>query len=175
MKKLILIILGLFVLQSMCFAKDIIEFDFPNEGWHKVQSPDKIETKKCYVPYNQTSENYTEMLIFQERALKNKDIGAMIILHKQLGKDRTNYFDILPQYVKQDMDDAMYTWCSEAKKTCSITRAFKADEGVVLVTYLNKMPHYSQNIFTNWMNIVGSVKLYNKTVEKTSTTNLIQL
>lgn len=162
-------------MQNFCFAKDIVQFDFPNEGWHKVQSPDKVEFKQCYVPHNQTSENYTEMLIFQERGLKNKDIGAMIILHKQLGKDRTNYFDILPQYIKQDMDDAMYTWCSEAKKTCSISRAFKADEGVVLVTYLNKMPHYSQNIFTNWINIVGQVKTYNKTEKKPAEANLIQL
>ena len=175
MKKIVLTILSLFVLQNICLAKDIIEFDFPNEGWHKVQSPDKIESKHCYVPYNQTAENFTEMLIFQERALKNKDIGAMIILHKQLGKDRTNYLDILPEYVKQNMDDAMYTWCSESKKTCAITRAFKASEGVVLVTYLNKMPHYSQNIFTNWMNIVGMVKPYNKTEGKTSKVNLIQL
>ncbi len=175
MKKFILTILSLFVMQNICFAKDIIEFDFPNDGWHKVQSPDKVASKHCYVPYNQTEENFTEMLIFQERALKNKDIGAMIILHKQLGKDRTNYLDILPQYVKQDMDDAMYTWCSEAKKTCSITRAFKANEGVVLATYLNKMPHYSQNIFTNWMNIIGSVKAYNKTQSKTTGINLIQL
>ena len=60
MKKFILTILSLFVMQNICFAKDIIEFDFPNDGWHKVQSPDKVASKHCYVPYNQTEENFTE-------------------------------------------------------------------------------------------------------------------
>ena len=57
MKKFILTILSLFVMQNICFAKDIIEFDFPNDGWHKVQSPDKVASKHCYVPHNQTEEN----------------------------------------------------------------------------------------------------------------------
>lgn len=174
MKNFLLFILSMLLIQNICFAKDTVQFDFPNDGWHKVVSPDKVESKKCYVPYNQTAENFTEMLIFFERVLQNKDISSMTILYKQLGKDRNNYFDIAPRYIKQDMDDAIVTWCSQYKSTCVIERAFKGNDGVILVTYLNKMPHYSQNIMTNWVNIIGSVKLYTESTEK-KPSNLIEL
>lgn len=149
-----------FLLQNICFAKDMVQFDFPNEGWHKVASPDGVETKKCYVPYNQSSENYTEMLIFYERVLQNKGISPMVILHRQLGKDRTNYIDIEPSYIKHDFNDAMVTWCSSLKNTCIVERAFQGNDGVIVVQYINKMPHYSQNIFSQWSNILSNVKLY---------------
>ena len=174
MKKILFILFGLLLMQIQCFAKDCVEFNFPNDGWHKVASPDGVEAKKSYVPYNQTSENYTEMLVFTERVLKNKDIAPMTILHKQLGKDRTNYPDIEPQYIKQDFNEAMVTWCSQMKNTCSVERAFQGKEGVILVIYLNKMPHYSQNMFAQWSNIIGSVKLYEK-AETPLPKNVIEL
>ena len=87
MKKLFITLLSLFLIQNLSFAKDVVQFDFPNEGWHKVASPDGVASKKCYVPYNQTTENHTEMLVFYERVLKNQGISPMVILHKQLGKD----------------------------------------------------------------------------------------
>lgn len=176
MKKIFLLILSVLFIQNICLAKDTIQFDFPNSGWHKVTSPDGIETKKCFVPYNQSIDNYTEMLIFTEKTVKTAGISPMVILHKQIGKYKNNYSDIFPQYVKQDMDDAIVTWCSKQKEICSIERAFQGNEGIIIATYLNKMPHYSQNIFTNWVNIIGSVKLY-KPDSKTKTTpsNLIEL
>ena len=160
MKKIFLTLLSLLLIQSISFAKDTIQFDFPNSGWHKVESPDGIEAKKCYVPYNQTAENYTEMLVFYERTLKNTDISPLVILQKQLGKDKNNYYDIYPQYIKKDMDDTMATWCSQLKNTCSIIRAFQGKEGIILAKYINKTPHYSQNIFSQWPNILGQIKLY---------------
>ncbi len=175
MKKLILILSLLFIANTV-MAKDYIEFNFPNDGWHKVLSPDGVEAKKCFVPSSQTAENYNEMLIFQERILKNKDITAMTILHKQLGKDRTNYPDIIPEYMKNDVDDSMITWCSQMKNTCAVERAFKGNEGVIIISYINKMPHYSQNMFGQWSNILSTVKLY--TPEDTSNTmpdNTIEL
>ena len=175
MKKIFLLVLCFTFMQGICFAKDIIQFDFPNEGWHKVISPDNVESKKCYVPYNQTNDNYTEMLIFYERILKNPGISPIVILNKQLGKDKNNYKDIAPQYIKQDMDDAIATWCSKLYSTCSISRAFQGNQGIVLVTYINKMPHYSQNIFTNWVNILGSVKLYTPDNSQEKPLNLIEL
>ena len=162
MKKFLFVLMSLFLFQMICYAKDIIEFDFPNDGWHKVPSPDGLEAKKSYVPYNQTAENYTEMPVFTEKALNNRDIAPMTILHKQLGKDRTNYPDIEPQYIKHDFNEAMVTWCSQKKNTCTVERAFQGNEGVILVIYTNKMPHYSQNMFAQWSNIIGSVKLYDK-------------
>ncbi len=176
MKKLFTTILCLFLMQSISLAKDTIQFDFPNEGWHKVASPDGVQSKKCYVPYNQTSENHTEMLVFYERVLKNKGISPMVILHKQLGKDRTNYFDIQPEYITNNPDDAMVTWCSRTKNTCAVTRALQGDNGVIIVQYLNKAPHYSQNMFGQWSNILSTVELY-KPAEQDVTTpkRLIEL
>ena len=175
MKKILLSVLALFMMQNLCFARDMVEFNFPNEGWHQVDSPDGVKTKKCFVPYNQTSEKYTEMIVFYERVLKNKGITAMSIMHKQLGKDRTNYIDIEPEYIKQDFDDAMLTWCSRLKGTCVVQRAFQGNEGVILVQYINKMPHYSQNMFGQWSNILSTVKLHNPTQINNSTVNTIQL
>ena len=175
MKKLLLIILSLFLIQNLVFAKDVLQFKFPNEGWHKVDSPDKVQSKKCYVPYNQSSENYTEMFIFSERVLQNKALSPMAILQKQLGKDKNNYLDVMPRYIKQDIDDAMVYWCSESKTTCAIERAFQGKEGVILVIYKNKMPHYSQNLLTNQVNIVGSVKTYSPNSSQNTSDNLIEL
>ena len=162
-------------MQNLCFARDIVEFNFPNEGWHQVASPDGLETKKCFVPHNQTSENYTEMLVFYERVLKNMGITPMSIMHKQLGKDRTNYIDIEPEYIKQDYDDAMLTWCSKMKSTCVVQRAFQGKEGVIIVSYINKMPHYSQNMFGQWSNILSTVKLHNPQTPDGLKVNKIQL
>lgn len=175
MKKLFLSILSLFMLQNFCFAKDIIQFDFPNEGWHKVESPDKRTTKKCYVPAGQTAENYTEMIVFSERVLKTQGLTALTLLHKQLGKDKNNYLDIAPEYVYADADNAMFIWCSQLRNTCAVNRAFKGKEGVIFATYLNRAPHYSQNMFGQWSNILSLVKVYEPQEGQARPTNLIDL
>ncbi len=176
MKKLLIALLSLFVMQNISLAKDSVQFAFPNEGWHKVASPDGVESKKCYVPNNQTSEKHTEMLVFYERVLKNKGISPMIILHKQLGKDRTNFGDITPEYIYITPEDAMVTWCSKTKNTCAVTRALQGQSGVIIVQYLNKAPHYSQNMFGQWSNILSTVKPYKPAEDKvTSPQRLIEL
>ncbi len=175
MKKFIIPFLTFLFISSAAFAKDSVVFNFPNEGWHKVDSPDNVLTKKCFVPVNQTAQNYTEMVIFTQKILKNKDISPMAILQKQLGKDKSNYMDIVPEYINQDFDDSMVTWCSKIKNTCAIERAFQGNEGVILVIYLNKMPHYSQNMFGQWSNILSKVKLYNPDDSSQSPQNLIEL
>jgi len=175
-KKLLLSLFCLFLIQNLSFAKDMVQFDFPNAGWHKVASPDGVEAKKCYVPHNQTTEVHTEMLVFYERVLKNKGISPMVILHKQLGKDRLNYIDIEPEYITQNLEDAMVTWCSRTKNTCAVTRAFQGDNGVIVVQYLNKAPHYSQNMFGQWSNILSTVELHKPTENQvTSPKRLIEL
>lgn len=176
MKKILLLFLCFFMFEGICFSKDILQFDFPTQGWHKVESPDKLKSKHCYVPQNQTAENYTEMFVFYERIIKTPGITAMTLLQKQLGKDKNNYKDIYPEYIKQDFDDAMALWCSELHSVCTIQRAFQGKDGVIIATYINKMPHYSQNIITNKVNILGSVKVYNNTQPAdTKPLNLIQL
>ena len=175
MKKIVILLFSLFILQGLCYAKDILQFDFPNKGWHKVESPDNVQAKKCYVPQNQTNQSYTEMIVFYERIVKNPGITAMTLLQKQLGKDKNNYKDIYPEYIKQDFNDSMAIWCSQANSICTIHRAFQGKEGIIIATYINKMPHYSQNILTNNVNILGSIKVFdpNKSDEKPS--NLIEL
>ena len=175
MKKFLLSLMSILIIQSNCMAKDILQFDFPDAGWHKVASPDGIEYKKCYIPQNQTEQNYTEMFVFMEKNIKTPGISPMTILQKQLGKDRNNYKDIFPEYIKQNFDNAMAIWCSEQRSTCAIERAFQGNEGIILVTYINKMPHYSSNIITNKVNIVGSVKLYNNQNTEPKPKNLIEL
>ena len=175
MKKIVLLLISLFIMQSLCFAKDILQFDFPDAGWHKVPSPDNSEYKKCYVPVNQTNENYTEMIIFTEKIVKTPGITALTLLQKQLGKDKNNYKDAYPEYIKQDFNNAMALWCSERHGICTLQRALQGDEGVILITYINKMPHYSQNIITNKVNILGSVKVFDKTQSTAGYSNLIRL
>ena len=161
-KKFLTIVLGLVIFNEICCAKDILQFDFPNEGWHKVKSPDGIESKKCFVPVNQTTENYTEMLIFYERIIKHAGYSPMSLLQKQLGKDKNNYKDIVPEYILTDEYNPMVTWCSKLRNTCAVERAIQGKEGIVIATYLNKAPHYSQNIFGQWSNILALVKIYDK-------------
>lgn len=173
MKRLFIALLSLFLMQNITLAQEIVEFDFPNAGWHQVASPDGILSKKCFVPVNQTSDNYTEMLIFNKRTLKNKGITPIVILQKQLGKDRLNYMDIEPNYIVNDFDNAMVTWCSKSKNTCTVQRAFQGNDGIIIVTYRNRMPHYSQNMFGQWSNILSQVRLFNET--KDSSKNKIEL
>lgn len=175
MKKILVLILCLFCVQLVSLAKDTLQFSFPNEGWHKVASPDGVESKKCFVPYNQTSNDYTEMLIFSERILKNKGLSPMVMLHRQLGKDRNNYPDIVPEYIVRDFDNAMVTWCSELRNTCAVSRAFQGAEGVIIATYVNKAPHYSQNMFGQWSNILSQVKVYSPQQGSVKPSNLIEL
>ena len=72
-------------------AKDILQFDFPTSGWHKVESKDGVQSKKCYVPQNQSADNFTEMMIFTEKTVKTAGITPLTLLQKQLGKDKNNY------------------------------------------------------------------------------------
>lgn len=175
MKKILISLLSIILIQGFAFAKDTLKFEFPNDGWHKVMSPDGIESKKCYVPYNQNAENYTEMLIFSERVIKNQGLSPMVMLHKQLGKDRNNYPDIIPEYIVKDIDNAMVTWCSQLKNTCVVERAFQGNEGVVFAIYKNRAPHYSQNMFGQWSNILSKVEIYNPQDTKTDSKNIIEL
>ncbi len=175
MKKFLLLFLMFLFVQNTGFSKDVLQFDFPNEGWHKISSPDGIESKKCYVPVNQTLENYTEMLTFTEKTVKNLDITPIVILQKQLGKDRNNYPDIIPEYINQDMDDAMIAWCSQYRNTCVVERAFKGNDGIILAIYTNKAPHYSQNMFGQWSNILSKVSIYKQDNTSQMLQNLIEL
>ena len=174
MKKLSLIFFIFLLFQNICFAKDILKFEFPNAGWHKIDSPDGVKSKKCFVPVNQTAQNYNEMVILSERIIKNEGINAMIMLQRQLGKDRNNYRDIVPQFIVQNENNTMVTWCSRLKNTCVVERAFKGNEGIVIAIYMNKMPHYSQNMFGQWSNILGSIEIYDKT-SGNDANNLIEL
>ncbi len=160
MKKFFLCLKSLFLFQGISIAKDKIQFDFPNEGWHKVASPDGVESKKCFVPYNQSAENYTEMLILNERVLKTQGITPGVIMQKQLGKDKNNYRDIIPEYISRDLNNTMVTWCSQIKNTCTVQRAFQGSEGIIIASYINKAPHYSQNLFGQWPNIISNIKVY---------------
>jgi len=173
MKKFLLLLFVFFIMEGICLAKDTVKFEFPNEGWHNVESPDRAAYKKCYVPVNQTNQNYTEMLILSERILKNPDLSPMVILNKQLGKDRLNYKDIVPEYMSQDTENPMVAWCSRVNNTCAVERAFKGENGIILAIYINKMPHYSQNMFGQWSNILNQIKVYNP--ESDDNSNLIDL
>ena len=175
-KKIALFLIGLLVVQTACWAKDTLNFTFPNEGWHRVVSPDGVASKVCYVPYNQSSTSYTEMLTFIEKNMKHVDMSPAAILHRQLGKDKNNYKDIYPEYVVQDAENAIVTWCSKTFNTCAVERAFRGKQGIVLVIYTNKAPHYSQNMFGQWVNNLGRIEVYDpeKTTENQKV-NLIEL
>lgn len=170
MKKVLSILFIFAIMQSVCFAKDVLNFNFPDNGWHKVASPDGIDSKKCYVPANQSSESFNEMLTFVQKDIKNTGISPFAILQKQLGKDKNNYFDIIPEYIVKDMDNAMVAWCSQNKNTCVVERAFRGNSGVVLAIYTNKAPHYSQNMFGRWSNILGGITVLPQGEEKTTGT-----
>lgn len=173
-KKILYFILFCIIVQNYALAKDRLIFNFPNEGWHKVESPDGIKSKKCYVPVNQTNQNYNEMLILSERLIKNEGLSAMVMLHRQLGKDKNNYRDIIPQYIVQDENNAMAAWCSKLRNTCSVQRVFRGSEGIVFAIYINKAPHYSQNMFGQWSNILGRIEVYDKNTSKPEG-NIIEL
>lgn len=160
-KKIALFVLSVLLIQNIVWAKDVITFTFPNEGWHRVASPDGVASKVCYVPSGQTSDSYSEMVTFMQKASRNIDISASAIMTKQLGKDRNNFYDIVPEYVISEPDNTIVTWCSKARNTCVIERAFRGQTGVVLAVYTNKSPHYSQNIFGQWINNLGRMEIYN--------------
>ena len=160
-KKTALFVLCVMLLQNIATAKDTVKFTFPNEGWHSVVSPDGIKSKKCFVPANQTSENYTEMLTLIQKPSKVSDMSASAVLHRQLGKDRTNYRDIIPEYVLRDLNNGIVTWCSRNNNICAVERAFQGESGVILAIYTNRAPHYSQNMFGQWINNLGRLEVYN--------------
>ncbi len=175
MKKTAFLLFCLIIFQSVGFAKDILIFQFSNEGWHKVESPDGVKSKKCYVPAGQTAQNFNEMLIFMEKKVKNEGLSAMVLLHRQLGKDRNNYRDIIPQYIVQSENNAMVAWCSKLRNTCTVERTFKGNEGVVFAIYVNKMPHYSNNMFGQWSNILGRIEVFDKNSTGINSKSLVEL
>ena len=174
-KKFFIVFFSFLFLQNFASSNDSIIFDFPNQGWHNVPSPDGVQYKKCFVPANQSSQNYTEMLTFIAKKTKNSDLSPIVILQKQLGKDKNNYLDINPEFIYQNLDDSMVTWCSQFRNTCVVQRAFKGNENIILAIYTNKAPHYSQNIFGQWPNILSKIKVFSPHSSDSIPENLIEL
>ena len=86
MKKFILLFMIFILCQNFVNAQDTIQFNFPNNGWHKTECGDNNSNKQCYVPVNQNGSNYTEMLTLYERVIKTQGITSVVIMQKQLGK-----------------------------------------------------------------------------------------
>ena len=171
MKKAAAVFFFLMLCCLRCAAKDVLQFSFPDAGWHTAGCPSDFSDSRCYAPLNQTAADFREMYIFTAYPAENPLETAE---KKQIFHDSFKYKDITIHYVYKNPEDIMFLWCSKFNNTCAVNRIFKGRENIISALYLNRAPHYSQNMFGRQTNILAGVRVYDKTAPKAGVKDVIE-
>jgi len=171
MKKAAAVFFVLMLCCLRCAAKDALLFSFPDAGQHKTECPSDFPESRCFAPLNQTGADFREMYIF---SLYPAEISLETAEKKQIFHDSFKYKDITIEYAYKTPEDIMFLWCSKLNNTCAVNRIFKGRENIISALYLNRAPHYSQNMFGRQTNILAEVRIYDKTEPKAGVKDLIE-
>lgn len=165
MKKVLLLIISLFLNQA-AFAYETVLVDFPeNQGWHPVcyeQQGD--ETILQYVPVGQTNENWTRSVVFHaynDPSMSGSAARFLDTITSQLeSKNSTQSY----RYTKYTDADSIATRCIQKNAyipaQCEILRASKSFEGLISMHYINRNIADFKNSFDLWYQIIKDVRIY---------------
>lgn len=162
MKKVLLLIISLFIIQA-AFAYETVIVDFPeNEGWHPVYySQQSSETILQYAPRGETDKEWTRTIIFH--SYRDYD-GAGTFMNRTTAQMEAKNPSGLYKYKKFSDVDAIATRCVQKNNytpsQCEIFRVSKSFEGLISMHYINKDFADFKNTYNTWYDIVKDIRIY---------------
>ena len=164
MKKVLLFSLIFFSTLAVCAYETII-FHFPDgERWDSAYYKKiGLEAILQYVPYGQTSENWTRSIVVH--SYNENESLAPLFAQKEIRKMRR----INPQgqykIIKSRENDAIYTRCTEdynkIQGHCEFLRVTRAHGGIVTIQYMNRNKKDFENNYTLWLQVMRDARLMN--------------
>jgi len=166
MKKALLLIISLFVIQA-AIAYETVLIDFPeNQGWHSVYYDTQgSEAILQYVPAGESYENWTRTLIFHSyKNLSWTSSAAALMDNTTSGMEAKNRSQLY-HYTKYTEMDSIATRCVVGNRyiptQCEIYRTSKSHEGLITMHYVNKNVNNFKNTYDIWYKIVKDICIYN--------------
>lgn len=165
MKKVLLLIISIFLAQAS-LAYETVLVDFPvNQGWHSVlYETQSYETILQYVPAGQTAEDWTRTLVFhsyKNLPWTNSAAGLMDKLTMQM---ETKNSSQLYRYIKYNEMDSFATRCikknSRINAQCEFLRTSKSYEGLISMHYINKNIQDFKDNYYFWYQIIRDISIY---------------
>jgi len=165
MKKVLLLIISLFVVQS-AIAYETVLVDFPeNQGWHAVYyGTQGTEAILQYVPIGQTYENWNKSVIFHSyKNLSWTDSAAAFMDSQTTGMEAKNHTQNY-RYTKYTEMDSIATRCVQGNSLiptqCEIYRVSKSYEGLISMHYINKNVSDYKSSLDLWYEIIKDIRIY---------------
>lgn len=165
MKKVLLLIISLFISQSV-FAYETVLVDFPpNQGWHSVcYQTIPGEAILQYVPIGQTYEQWTKTVVFhsyKDLNWTNSAAGFMDKITQQMELQNPSQ---MYKYIKYTEADSIATRCVQKNQNigtqCEIFRVSQSHEGLISMHYINKNVQDYKNTYNMWFQIMADIRIY---------------
>lgn len=164
MKKVLLLLISLFLSQA-AFAYQTVLIDFPqNEGWHAVYYQNITEEAILqYVPAGQTDKEWTRTIVFHSYLNPVTDSAAQFMDKTTTQMEMKNSTQLY-KYTKYSDADSIAVRCvtknAYIPTQCEIFRVSKSFEGLISMHYINKNVQNYHNTYYTWYNIMQDVRIY---------------
>lgn len=165
MKKVLSLIISLFLTQT-AIAYQTVLVDFPdNQGWHPVcYETQGDEAILQYVPVGQTAENWTKTLVFHSYKNLTWTDSAAAFMDRTTSEMEMQNSTQGYRYTKYNEMDSIATRCVQKNAVmpsqCEIYRVSKSFEGLISMHYINKNIQDYKNTFNYWYQIVQDIRIY---------------
>lgn len=165
MKKVLLLCISLFIIQS-AHAYQTVLVDFPaNQGWHPVYyEAQSSETILQYTPVGQTNQQWGKTVVFhsyKNLPWTNSAARLMDRLTQQMELQNSTQ---LYKYTKYTEADSISTRCVQKNAyipaQCEIFRVSKSFEGLISMHYINKDVNNFKNTYNLWYQIIKNIRIY---------------
>lgn len=165
MKKVLLLIISLFVAQSV-WAYETVLVDFPpGQGWHSVYYGEQgIEAILQYVPGGQSYQNWTQSIVFHSYKDHEKYGSAEKFMNQTTSQMELQNSSQLYTYIKTSEEDSIATRCvkknANTPTQCEIYRVSTSYEGLISMHYINKNVQEFRSSYDKWLNIMKGIRIY---------------
>lgn len=163
MKKVLLLIISLFI-ATCTFAYQTVLVDFPeNQGWHSVYyATQNNEAILQYVPVGQSAENWTKTVVFH--SYKTGANNAARFMDKTTAQMEYQNSSQLYKYTKYTNMDSIATRCVQKNQNiptqCEIYRVSNSYEGLITMHYINKNIQDYKSTYDMWYEIMKDIRIY---------------
>lgn len=165
MKKVLLLIISLFLNQAS-FAYETVLVDFPTEqGWHAVcYNQQGSESILQYVPAGQTNTNWTRTVIFHAYNDPNTSNSAARFMDTITAQLESKNSSQAYKYNKYTEADSIATRCVQKNANiptqCEILRVSKSFEGLISMHYINRNVADFKGSYDLWYQVMSDVRIY---------------
>jgi len=165
MKKVLLLIISLFVAQAT-FAYETVLVDFPmSEGWHSVYYQTIYgEAILQYVPRDETAKNWTRAVVFHSYKNLSWTNSSAALMDQTTGQMEARNSSGLYKYTKYNEVDSIAVRIVKGNKLIptqgEIYRVSNSHEGLITMHYINKNVQNYKDTYDQWYDIVKNIRIY---------------